>query len=194
MPLIKKFDGVNFSEQMVSELTPDLALLGQGFRCKRPEFQTFWKKGRILREVNAHTSRCWVVHCENCLAAYITLLADRLIATEKLLEEEDIKYTTFPAIKIGLLAADERASKVGKRMVEWALEYAAFTIAPLVGVRFMTVDAFYDKDNGYDISGFYQKIGFMFVNPDEQIPPIHSYRTMYFDLKPLIDLVTRLPN
>ncbi|WP_031529777.1 hypothetical protein [Dyadobacter crusticola] len=187
MSLIKKFNGVNFSECRVSELTPDLASLGQGFRCKRPEFQTFWKKGRVMREVNSHTSRCWVVHYENSLAAYITLLADKLIATEKLLADEKIKYTTFPAVKIGLPAADERATKVGKRMVEWALEYVAFKVAPIVGVRFMTVDAFYDKDNGYDISGFYQKIGFMFVNPDEQLPPRHSYRTMYFDLKPLID-------
>ena len=187
MPVTKKFEGINFSNHIVSELTPDLALLGQGFRCKRPEFQTFWKKGRVLREVQSHTSRCWIVHCENNLAAYITLLADKLVAIDKILLEEKIKYTTFPAIKIGLLAADERASKVGTRMVEWALEYAAFTIAPTIGVRFMTVDAFYDKDNGYDISGFYQKLGFMFVNPDEQLPPPHSYRTMYFDLKPLIE-------
>ncbi len=140
-----------------------------------------------MREVSAHTSRCWVVHCENSLAAYMTLLADKLIATEKLLADEKIKYTTFPAVKIGLLAADERASKVGKRMVEWALEYVAFKVAPAVGVRFMMVDAFYDRDNGYDISGFYQRLGFMFVNPDEQLPPLNSYRTMYFDLKSLID-------
>lgn len=187
MPPIRKFDGVNFSTCTIYELTPDLALLGQGFRCKRPEFQTFWKKGRVLREVNACTSRCWVVHCQDSLAAYITLLTDKLVASERLLEEEEIKYTSFPAVKIGLLAADYRASRVGTRMVEWALEYAAFTVAPLVGVRFMTVDAFFDKDSGYDISGFYEKLGFMFVNPEEQLPPIHSYRTMYFDLKPLIE-------
>lgn len=193
MPPARKFQGVNFSNHDVLELTPDLATLGQGFRCKRQEFQTFWKRGRVAREVTAHTSKCWVIHSENSLGGYITLLTDKLIATNQLLIGEDIKYSTFPAVKIGLLAADERASKAGTRLVEWALEYVAEEVAPKVGVRFMTVDAFYDKDTGYDVSGFYLNMGFMYVNPDEPLPPEHSYRTMYFDLKPLIEGVKREP-
>ena len=103
-----------------------------------------------------------------------------------------MQYRTLPAVKIGLLAADGRAKGAGRRLVEWALEYVATELIEKVGVRFITVDAFYDLDpdshgGHYDASGFYTRIGFNFVNPDESLPPPQSYRTMYFDLKPLVD-------
>jgi len=56
----------------------------------------------------------------------------------------------------------------------------------------MTVDdALYDADmtSPYDASGFYKKFGFRFANAEEALPPSIPYRTMYFDLKPLIDLL-----
>nr|WP_238718373.1 hypothetical protein [Petrachloros mirabilis] len=108
----------------------------------------------------------------------------------QLLEEEGVRYRTFPAIKIGLLAADTRAKGTGSILVEWALEYVAIELASAVGIRFMTVDALYDPDEEppYDASGFYKKFGFQFVNSDETVSRTAPYRTMYFDLKPLIDL------
>jgi hypothetical protein len=53
------------------------------------------------------------------------------------------------------------------------------------------VDALYDLDEEppYDASGFYEKFGFRFVNVEETLPPSTPYRTMYLDLKPLIDLL-----
>lgn len=64
-------------------------------------------------------------------------------------------------------------------------------IAPTVGVRFITVDALYNIDETppYDASSFYEKFGFRFVNTEEPLPPLTPYRTMYLDLKPLIDLL-----
>ena len=49
----------------------------------------------------------------------------------------------------------------------------------------------YDADltPHYDASGFYEKFGFKFVNSGESLPPSNPYRTMYLDLKPLIDLL-----
>lgn len=54
----------------------------------------------------------------------------------------------------------------------------------------MTVDALYDLDEDppYDVSGFYEKFGFQLANPEEIVTAEAPYRTMYFDLKPLIDL------
>jgi hypothetical protein len=121
------------------------------------------------------------------LAGYITLLADKLTVQSQLLATEQVQYRTFPAVKIGLLATDKRAKGVGSCLVEWAMEYVVQTLSPAIGVRFLTVEALYDPDTGYDSSGFYQKFGFRLVNPDESLPPLHGYRTMYFDLKPLID-------
>lgn len=188
-----RFAGVDFSRQPVIKLTPALEeTLGQGFRCKRGEFVTFWRRGRIAREEQAGISRCWVMVSEGYLAGYITLLADKLELEQPPLAGEGVQYRTMPAVKIGLLAADGRAKGAGRRLVEWALEYVAVELVERVGVRFMTVDAFYDLDPNsegvhYDVSGFYASIGFQFVNPDEPLPPPQSYRTMYFDLKPLVD-------
>ena len=101
-----------------------------------------------------------------------------------------MQYQTFPAIKIGLLAVDRRAKGDGKYLVEWAIDYVAAEIVPMVGVRFVTVDALYDRDidPAYDASGFYAKLGFEFADPDKSLPPATPYRTMYYDLKPVIEL------
>jgi hypothetical protein len=50
MPSSGKFDGVDFSQIRIEPLTPELRQLGQGFRCVRGEFVTYWKQGRIHRE------------------------------------------------------------------------------------------------------------------------------------------------
>ncbi|NJN38970.1 MAG: GNAT family N-acetyltransferase [Acaryochloridaceae cyanobacterium CSU_3_4] len=190
MPQDGKFAGVDFSKTLIEKVNSALKLPGQGFRCKRREFITYWKQGRIQREVKACICQCWVIRHKDALAGYITLLADKLEVDTQLLEGEGVRYRTFPAIKIGLLAADERAKGAGSSLVEWALEYVAVELASAVGIRFMTVDALYDADEKppYDASAFYQKFGFQFVNPDETVPENVPYRTMYFDLKPLIDL------
>jgi hypothetical protein len=140
MPPSGKFVGVDFSQAEVEQLTPDLSTLGQGFCCVRGEFVTYWKQGRIHREVDARISQCWIIRHGNALAGYITLLADRLEVDEQLLENEGVQYRTFPAVKIGLLAADYRAKGAGRRS-------------------------------------------------EEELPPSVPYRTMYLDLKPLIDLL-----
>lgn len=52
-----------------------------------------------------------------------------------------MKYPPFPAIKIGLLAVDLRARDEGSHLVEWAIEYVATELVPVVGVlkhRFLT--------------------------------------------------------
>jgi GNAT superfamily N-acetyltransferase len=190
MPPSSKFADIDFSKMPVERVTPDLSGLGQGFRCSRGEFVTYWRQGRIQREINARISQCWVLRSEDSLAGYITLIADKLDLDQPILIDEGVQYQTFPAIKIGLLAADKRAKGAGRRLVEWSIEYVASEIAPAIGVRFLTVDALYDEDMTppYDASGFYQKFGFRFVNAEEVLPPSTPYRTMYLDLKPLIDL------
>jgi GNAT superfamily N-acetyltransferase len=118
----------------------------------------------------------------------MTLSADKLSVTDRepLLNDEEVPYQSFPAVKIGLLAGDKRAKGVGKALMLWAFEFVAMEISQRLGVRFMTVDALYDPDDGYDISGYYATFGFQYVNPNEPLPPKDGYRTMYFDLLPLI--------
>jgi GNAT superfamily N-acetyltransferase len=183
-----RFTGAIFSPENVEPWTPDI-ITGQGFSCSRGEFRTFWTGARMKRDVKTHMCRCFILRHQTHLAGYITLLADKLTAEEarrNLQAQEEITYSTFPAVKIGLLAADRRAKGAGTCLVEWAIEYVATEISPNVGVRFLTVDALYDVDTGYDISGFYQNFGFRFANEEEPLPPRDPFRTLYFDLLPLI--------
>jgi hypothetical protein len=73
--------------------------------------------------------------------------------------------------------------------MEWAIDYVITEVVPIIGVRFITVDALYDfdVDPAYDASGFHEKLGFEFADPIESLPPVNPYRTMYLDLKPLME-------
>jgi len=166
----------------VKEMNPDLDNLGQGFKCIRNDFATYIKGRKIKMECKSMTSKCWVVEHGSLLAGYITLMADKLTSEYCLLENEGIGYKTFPAIKIGWLAADRRAKGVGSRLLEWAIQYVTTDLANRIGIRFIIVDALYDPDTGYDISGYYKRFGFELVNI-ENAQPCENFRTMYFDIK-----------
>jgi hypothetical protein len=99
--------------------------------------------------VNASICQCWILRHDDALAGYITLLADKLEADVQLLEGEGVGSRTFPAVKIGLLAADARSRGAGSSLVECALEYAEIELASAVGIRCMTVDYKNDLGNGY---------------------------------------------
>ena len=189
-----RFTRTDFSDAEPERWNPHHSERVGGFRCRRHEFKDSFLH-RIPRDHRAHLGHCWVIMDNDKLAAYVTLFADRLQVTgddgnaKKYLKNEEVSYRTFPAVKIGLLAADERAKGAGRRLVEWAIEYVAGEIAPDLGVRFLTVDAMYDPDRTphYDVSGYYAALGFRYANPNEVIPPADGWRTMFFDLKPIIE-------
>lgn len=112
------------------------------------------------------------------------------IVSMQLTTHENIQYATFPAIKIGLLAADSRAKGAGSCLIDWAIEFIATEVAPKIGVRFVTVDALYDPDDGYDVSEYYKRWGFEFAYPDEPLPPSDGFRTLYLDLLPFIEALS----
>ena len=189
-----KFAKTDFSKAEVECWTPDHIECGRGFQCRREEFQEYWFN-QMATDVAGHVNRVWVIREEGNLAAYITLSTDSLQRKVKgkrksILKSEGITYVSLPAIKIGRLASDYEAKKSGARLVDWALSYIAEEIAPKVGVRFVTVDALFDADdekNVYDISKFYEKFGFQFVDPDEKLTTKTPYRSMFLDIKPLVD-------
>ncbi len=188
-----RFLKIDFSDAVIVPWEPDHLLYGKGFQCRRSEFQSHYKK-RVPRDVKKYLGKCWIIAENKKLVGYITLLADKLkieggTRTQKLLKKEDVIYTSFPAVKIGILAVDERTRGAGTALMDWAIYYIAKEINPRLGVRFVTVDALYDKEAKpqYDISAFYEKFGFRFANPKQRIPPKDGIRTMYYDLKDLLD-------
>jgi hypothetical protein len=52
-----KFDGVDFWQIDIESLTSELPQLGQGLRCVRGEFVTYWKQGQIQRQANAYLEK-----------------------------------------------------------------------------------------------------------------------------------------
>lgn len=71
MPPRRKFDGVDFTQHPLQKFNPGSEeVLGRGFRCVRPEFVTYFKQGKIGREVLASTCQCWVLMCPDGLAGY----------------------------------------------------------------------------------------------------------------------------
>lgn len=187
MAATSKFTSNNFSDASVEIWNPDHIRYGRGFECERAEFREFWQS-RIPRDIRGKVCQCWVITEGNALVGYITLLADKLEkprlrgGLKPLLTKEGIGYTSFPAVKIGLLATDMNSNGAGSRLVEWALDHIATEIPKRVGVRFVTVDALYDADTNYDASLFYLRFGFKYVNPNQKLPPDKPYRTMYFDI------------
>lgn len=182
---MSKFEGVDFSRLHPQRLDPENPPVVSGFRPKRPEFSSHLKK-RVLRDCTSHLAACWFLAHEDGFAAYITLMADRLSVTPPLLESEGVKYRTFPAIKIGLLAADARAKGAGTALLKWAFGYAVTEVSPRLGLRYITVDALFDPDTGYDAAPYYEKFGFIHADLDAPVTRDTPYRTMFFDLRPLI--------
>jgi hypothetical protein len=179
MPPKAKFSGVDFSLVGPEQLGPTDEP-GAGFRPKKREFAQYWRGDLIRREMACAICQAWILRTDEGLAAYITMYADKLDTDVKLLNEEGVDRTTFPAVKIGLLAADERAKGAGKTLVVWAMQHIIETIRPELGVRFVTVDAHIDHDTGYDTAPYYRKFGFRLIDQSDKGPK--GYRAMYLDL------------
>ena len=135
--------------------------------------------------------QAWYIFHRSGFAGYITLFADKLRVGEgeQVLLDEGIRYKSFPAVKIGLLAADPRARGAGSRLIEWSLEYIATELWPRLGLRFVTVDALFDPDSGYNTSDYYRRFGFRLANPHDTNPQDEPFNTMFLDIMPFVQAI-----
>jgi len=86
------------------------------------------------------------------------------------------KYKTFSAVKIARLAIDKalQGQGYGTKMVAWCLSLVKDKIMPVVGCRFLIVDA------KPDVVGFYETIGFTMLDTEENRQSKHPL--MFSDL------------
>lgn len=161
--------------------------IGRNFNCSRREYNQYWSKDGILRDVKASLCTCWVLRHDGQLAAYITLLADNLTVTSSSVVDNASTTAIYPAVKVGVLAADQLHKGAGFCLIDWMIEFVVAEICPRQGTRFITVNAASDPDGSYDVSGFYRQFGFEYVCPDETLPPSQGFRTLYLDLLPFIE-------
>lgn len=119
------------------------------------------------------------------LLGYVTLVCGEVVireGDEALVAEDDFQYLyrQYPAIKIARLAVDRRYREagIGIALVTLALGIAQTVVSPIVGCRFVMVDA---KRQSVD---FYGKRGFTILDtPDNRarLEPV-----MFVDLSKLV--------
>lgn len=123
---------------------------------------------------------------ENLTVAYYSLLSDKIIFKQ---EDNTVwnklnrkipnskRRKSYPAIKIGRLAINERymGLGIGTRIID-GIKYN-FSKFKKIGCRFLTVDALYNATD------FYIKNGFQFFTESDKN---EDTRLMFFDLKNFI--------
>jgi len=110
---------------------------------------------------------------------YLTLMCSEVMLGQGYRLEDSPKsyqYDTFAAIKIARLAVDQRLQGYGygTRMVKWSISLVKEKIMPLVGCRFLIVDA---KQNAIS---FYENVGFMLLDTPQNQHSKHPL--MFLDL------------
>lgn len=115
----------------------------------------------------------------NRVYGYISIVCSEInIATTYDLDESlrVNKYKTFSAVKIARLAVDKalQGHGYGAQMVAWCLSLVKDRIMPLVGCRFLIVDA------KADVVAFYTRIGFTILDTEENRQSQHPL--MFLDL------------
>ncbi len=86
------------------------------------------------------------------------------------------RYKTFPAAKIARLAIDKalQGQGCGKQMVSWCVSLVKDKIMPVIGCRFLVVDA------KPDVIAFYEKLSFRQLNTSQNKQGEHPL--MFLDL------------
>lgn len=104
-----------------------------------------------------------------------------------------IEFLPWPS---GLLPVVAKLGNMASSGKFDGVDFSQISIEPLtpelrqLGQGFRCVRGEYIEP-AYDASGFYTKLGFEFAIPTDPLPPVNPYRTMYFDLKQLMEaLVT----
>ncbi|MFI5200958.1 MAG: hypothetical protein ACHQNE_01045 [Candidatus Kapaibacterium sp.] len=186
------FDGIDFTREVPVLLRPVHSKWSKSFQCSRPGFRT--RLGKSGDELNSHLCTGWACVFKKRVAAFLTIQADqfRFESTEKgkTVSLPDGDFAIIPAVKLMVLARDDRAKGAGKALLLWVIDFIIREIVPRLGVRFITVDAYYEFDAygklAYDSGPWYaDKFDFRYVDPNESPHPDGEYRSMYLDLLPL---------
>lgn len=118
-------------------------------------------------------------HVGRRVFGYISIVCSEIhIATAYDLDESlrVNKYKTFSAVKIARLAVDKalQGQGYGTKMVAWCVSLVKDKIMPIVGCRFLIVDA------KADVVKFYENLGFTMLDTEENKHSQHPL--MFLDL------------
>jgi ribosomal protein S18 acetylase RimI-like enzyme len=125
----------------------------QGFDCGREE-QNEFLYARAWRDACRSISVTHALYIKGVLAAYVTLLTDRIALGPKE-KAKGVTYQFVPSLKIAQLGVDKRFAGhgLGKYMVAYVVEVAG-ELRRTVGCRYVTLDAQEDLIDWYARQGF----------------------------------------
>ena len=186
------FEGIDFNHEKPVPLRPLHATWSASFQCSRAGFRT--RLGKSSDELKSHICTGWAYVLKRKIAAFLTIQADQLRFESadkgKTVSLPDGDFEIVPAVKLMVFARDRRARGAGKALLAWVIDYIVQEIVPRLGVRFLTVDAYYEFDPQgklYDTGPYYaEQFDFRFVDPTEKPCAGGEYRSMYLDLLPAI--------
>ncbi len=118
-------------------------------------------KNEALQEQELQTSKTHLLLDDDGknIIAYISLCADSIKLEFDEREEENIPYSTAPAIKIARLAVSvqHRGEGFGRELIEYAA-YIATNVSESCGVVFLTLDCYEHRKDFYLHMGFKENI------------------------------------
>jgi len=131
-----------------------------GFDCGDKDLNDFIQNDAISQmqaKMNV-TYLCKYQNPQNHIIGFITISNDSIKINQSDKEKLEIKYSDYPAIKIGRLATHHHMKRkdVGSYMILWVIGFALNQCKKL-GVRFISVDA-YDEPH---VKKFYKKNQFV---------------------------------
>ena len=138
----------------------------KGFDCLIPEYNNYLVED-ALRSQDDHIALTWLLteRATGKIVAYMSLIMDaiKLSGAEKELHNLKYPFRTIPAMKIAKLAVDrsfsEKFKGIGTFMIDNAQHLALSCGSAYCAVRFLTVDADIEHDEG--LLAFYEKNGFI---------------------------------
>jgi GNAT superfamily N-acetyltransferase len=163
------------------------ALDAGGFCCEvqgNDEIGNYLANGDADRDQHAGLSRIFIVRdLGGDVIAYYSLQADAVeLAPREVIP--GVHYRSVPAIKVARIGVrfDQRGKGVGLNLMAY-IESEVLSLAKLIGVRFITLDAVGDKID------WYRRLGYQVMQRQAQASTEADQesgdRSMYYDLGPL---------
>ena len=151
----------------------------KSFDCGRNLLNQFIKdKRKCIEHLKMHIAKTYLVYDGDIIVGYYCLSADAMRATDIIRSQFKSwkTYSTYPAVKIGRFAINQKVAKVGYGSS--TMDYIKIQIALAnmpISVRFLTVDAVNDEGTLY----FYEKNNFIYLSKNDKND---ETRLMYYDL------------
>lgn len=157
-------DQIDLTKLRIEKLSEENLALTKSFDCGDSDLNEFLKEDALKHQSQliAITYLCFY---EETIAAYFTLLSDAIEikgGDKRVFLKIGMSYKTYPAMKIGRMAADNRFKGYGMgRYIIKLIVSKTISYSKDFGCRYITVDSYPDAVS------FYEKMGFIHTIKEE---------------------------